>query len=395
MIHKDLGKGLIALSLSLLMGSAVFAEETPQKVVKSRVSPLAKGTDYDSKVQEETPKESKGSPKKGRKRPPAAITPTARGCPGRNNIYATGDYILWKAVEDAILLVAEGQAPVGSPQGILGNTHLSGPGFRYRSGFQIGVGLNVHYDNWDFYGNWTHMRNSTTTSESASAPVFFIMPVQSGSVGGDPPTASSYTVDWKLRFDTFDVEMGRQLYLGRRLIIRPFASARAAWINRRMEANFTGMNSNYANFFQGVSPRTLNGPMFLDFKNTFWGLGPRAGVDTRWMLTKLGFGFLANISGSLLTGPFRNRTTAIVNDVTVMEGALLDKRLFTTRTNVEGSIGFDYGHCFARWVFLYTSVSYEVSYWWNMLATLSYIDTSVHKNDLCLRGLNVQLRVDF
>jgi hypothetical protein len=317
--------------------------------------------------------------------------PTARGCPHQNNVYVTADFIYWKAIEDDVVVAAKSPNFL-SGKGNLGLTQYPTTHFAYSPGFEVGLGANMNYGDWDVYGNWTRLRNHNTTEHESSFNEFVVVPL--AIVGAiSPPVASSYKSRWKLNYDTFDFELGRAFVLSRRVTMRPFVGARAVWIHRSIETNYEGLQADYDDFFQS-SALFLNGPIKLASRNDYWGLGPRIGLNSRWLLGSTGFGLMANISGSLEAGPFKNWTTARVFGPTTLEGKILEKRVFTTRGNLDALVGFDFGKCF-DWVYMYLSLGYDVSFWWNMLNTISFVENDTHRTDLSLRGLDFRVRLDF
>jgi hypothetical protein len=332
-----------------------------------------------------------GEQKGEKKKKSMENNPSGRGCVASNNIYITGDFIYWKAVEDDIEEIVARSPNVLTPQGNLGLVQMPTMHFSYNPGFEVGVGANMNYGDWDVFGNWTRLRSHNTTAHTSEINEFIILPLVAGT--GTLPVASRYKSRWKLNYDTFDFELGRAFVLSKRVIMRPYVGGRAVWVYRSIESHFYGLNSNYQNFFSSSGP--LNGPIDLDFRNEFWGLGPRLGLNSRWLLGNSGFGLMANIAGSFDAGPFKNKTvTTVYGPSETLEGKILVKRLFTTRANVDAAIGLDYGKCF-DWLYMYFSIGYDVSYWWNMLSTMSYSETTSNKTDLSLRGLDIRARLDF
>ena len=314
--------------------------------------------------------------------------PSGRGCVASNNIYITGDFIYWKAVEDDIEEQILIKAPNFLTQGVEGLVQAPTMHFSYNPGFEIGVGANMNYGDWDVFGNWTRMRNHNTTAHISDHPEFVVLSLSRGT--GVPPVASQYKTHWKLNYDTFDFELGRAFVLSKRVIMRPYVGARAVWIYRSIESHFFDLFP-YENPFMGGS--SLIDPIDLKFRNEFWGLGPRLGINSRWLLGNSGFGLMANLAGSFDAGPFKSITNTTIKSSPAKKGEILIKRLFTTRSNVDVAVGLDYGKCF-DWLYMYFSLGYDVSYWWNMLSTVSY-GNNAKKTDLSLRGLDFRARLDF
>jgi hypothetical protein len=132
-------------------------------------------------------------------------------------------------------------------------------------------------------------------------------------------------------------------------------------------------------------------------KNDFWGIGPKAGVSTRWFVDSH-WNFFGNCSGSLLYSSFDVRATTVVNTVTTTSLNGTHHRIVPT---VQGAIGFGWEANFlSNHYHVAMNIAYEAQYWWrqNQLFNYTNIAEPVLKRygeDLGLHGLTINALFDF
>jgi hypothetical protein len=76
--------------------------------------------------------------------------------------------------------------------------------------------------------------------------------------------------------DLLDLELARHYYVGKRLSVRPFFGARAAWIRQKVEIDYLFVT-------RPLLPRKN---VFIDQLARSWAVGPRVGLSTKWGLGK-------------------------------------------------------------------------------------------------------------
>ncbi len=114
-------------------------------------------------------------------------------------------------------------------------------------------------------------------------------------------------VDWQLNLDLLDGEIGREFFVSRHLTLRPFLSVRGAWLKQ----TFT---PTYEFSINTLAPSVLSGNQFegsfcglicsgTKFRNGFQGVGPRAGLNSEWMIGG-GFSLYSDAAIALLWGQF-------------------------------------------------------------------------------------------
>ena len=96
------------------------------------------------------------------------------------------------------------------------------------------------------------------------------------------------STEWKIRLDLLDLELGREFFVSRKLTLRPFIGLRQAWIDMSQNVFFSsniafplGTNLSFYTLTDTlVAAKNEN----IYLKNRFRGLGPRAGLNSRWLI---------------------------------------------------------------------------------------------------------------
>jgi Legionella pneumophila major outer membrane protein precursor len=179
----------------------------------------------------------------------------------------------------------------------------------YQPGFEVGGGYALASPGKDLQVNWQHLRTSTSDAAAVTqADGQWISPFsQTG-----PPTADTYdelysnsgvnkllSADGQVKFayDAVNVDFGQYLDLGWSLSVRLFAGLSYARLQERLYSSFFGAPPAP----DAVFPESV--PLSISLNNTtsFWGVGPRFGLDTAYQ-TPGGFRFTAQLAGALLIG---------------------------------------------------------------------------------------------
>jgi hypothetical protein len=176
--------------------------------------------------------------------------------------------------------------------------------FQWDPGFIVGVGYGMAYDQWNTNASYTWFH--TEGKDFASSDQGAIFSTFLGNFYADNPDGAglhgpSYRrayIDWTVSFNMFDWELGRSFRVSEALSLRPFVAAKGGWIHQsvhtRWEIPDVAALPNPVPFNQASE----------NIKNHFWGIGPAAGVDTRWNLFAKDWGvyLFGNFSGALLWG---------------------------------------------------------------------------------------------
>ncbi len=314
--------------------------------------------------------------------------------------FLSADFLYWQAREDSL---AVGIVNFGSfAFSPLVGAHVLNMDFSWNPGVKVGLGLGApQHDHWDLFFEWTHLISHSSTSASAL--------VQDAAHSQGAVNTSLMQPDfeflahiargtWKLLYNTIDGNVGRPYYSGKMLTFRPHIGLRGAWFRQTLDAA-------YDNVFVSGFP-TIHLTNHTKFDS--WGIGPRVGVESNWMLGK-GFSIYGNAAFSLLYTYFHVKETDVLYDpglfiatVFPATSSIKDKtRNSQVRSNAEGALGFGWGRYFDcnRWHIDFT-LGYEFQYWFNANKNLQFLDDAAHgihtsRGDLALHGATFSMRLDF
>ncbi|MBI3236101.1 MAG: hypothetical protein HYZ48_00050 [Chlamydiales bacterium] len=301
--------------------------------------------------------------------------------------FITAEFIYWKAYEEGLDYATTGVAPA-TANASRGSVH--NPSFGYEPGFKLGFGLKFRHDGWDLYGNWTWLSefegngraNASTNSvvnATWTAPVI--------NVNG-PFDVTSFNMDhahahWDMKFNSLDLELGRNFYISRFLTLRPHFGFKFGWVNQDYEVKY----------------HTLDGLDAADYhikmNQDFFGCGLRTGLDTVWYFTKH-WGLYGDFAFAALWSRFHsNRKDSYADAATPKFHNLKTHNHFNTMTEVlELGLGFRYDTTFfiGDYAF-YLQAGWEEQIWFNQNQYYDLADDV--KGNMGMQGLSVKTGIMF
>lgn len=298
-------------------------------------------------------------------------------------VFLTGDYLYWTANEDNLEFAVSG-ANINNASTLsvdvlptkTGKTYE--PHFRFHSGFKAGIGFDFGHDKWDMYINYTWF-NSHSNSKSAIRngfePLVNLVPV-----GSATPYAllNAATMKWKLNyFNVFDVELGRNMYISKFLSLRPFFGVKGTWQKQTYKLNY-----------QFTDVPTINS----ENKNSFWGVGLLAGVNTTWHLAGT-WSLFADLALSSLWGVFHVKRED-ENPFTETSYYNSKKSFHSIKPVIELGAGIRKEQWFNKDRFhLAVQAGWEQQVWFSQNQFDFY--TAPREGDLTLQGFTGKVRFDF
>jgi hypothetical protein len=204
-----------------------------------------------------------------------------------------------------------------------------------------------------------------------------------------------------LHFNMADLRMGGTFSPRKFLDVTPFIDVCAMWVQQNFSIDVSGGNA-------PPFGATVLGDK-IKLSNHYWGVGPKVGLDTLWILGG-GVSFYSNFDLSLLYGQFhikQNETTQVVG--VVPPTVLLNvphNRYYLARLNLDLMIGL-------RWTYLFQDDAYKITLeagWEQMIllgqnqlmrffpsttTTGNPAPNSSGKGDLTLQGLTMQATFGF
>lgn len=314
-------------------------------------------------------------------KPPPCRVPRPRCCPPPCEVpcyydddwYGSFDFLWWQGNTGSInaITALEGTIDTGGTiDTLIIDLVLDEYDFKWRPGFRLGVG---HYligmDNWDFFGNWTwfHDVGKGKVLSDISIPSLFTL-------------STNASASWKLNYNVFDLEFGRNFLICDRFDIRPHFGFRGAIIDQKYAARVPSID---------FSAFGITGMLSAKAQNEFTGAGIRGGARLIWELNPH-LGILGQFAGSVILGEFDlNATTN--TDVTIDIGATADFRgsaktagtFFKARTNLEGLFGL-----YSKWPIycdqqlLEFTLGYETAVWFKQNELNAFVASSTSVLDL-------------
>ncbi len=321
--------------------------------------------------------------------------PTGISVRGSWDLYTTASFTYWNPYQENMELgiIADNSDPTI----FILNGNFKSLDFDYQPGFTVGIGTNVDRGNWDLYLQYTWFRGTDDIEISLNPagnnvliPKWEIPDVASPSYFGGKEK-------WRLQMDLLDFEMGSDYCITTALSFRTFFGARAAWIRQKISVE-------YLNETTGL---LLNHNVFAKQRSRSWAIGPRAGLQSNWMLGKE-IRFYGNASGDLL---FTQYTTLNIDQrATTSAGAVATSSLYHTGQNnlnyLRGHFALDLGFGWGRYIHknathidLSAEYGFQIFLDQNMFRFFlddQYLATSFIPNgNLYIHGLKSTLRLDF
>ncbi len=307
---------------------------------------------------------------------------------GAWGFFFSADFLYWQAREDGLEYGVTSTSSTAFTSGKVLNMD-----FKWHPGVKIGLGMDFPcHDNWDIFAEWTHLVSHNNTSSSVSGlEVIFPSLLEPAFITTN--TVTNARASWKLVYNTFDLNIGRPYYSGKLLTLRPHIGLRGSWFKQKYSATYL----NGFTLFSWVDNTTFNS----------WGIGPRLGFDSNWMIG-CGFRIFGNAAFSLLYTYFDVKKleeefittggTAALTASSFVENKKMNSQV---RSNAEASLGFGWGSYFSNncW-YIDLSLGYEFQYWPDANKDLRFVDSSaagvfVSGGNLALHGVTFKVRLDF
>jgi hypothetical protein len=209
---------------------------------------------------------------------------------------------------------------------------------------------------------------------------------------------------WNLKIDFLDLSLSRSYYSGTRLTVCPFFGARGAWIRQALNTEYVG-STTYApsRGGPGYIRATVNNEI------TSWGVGPRTGFESNWLL---GYGtrLIGNASGDILYTRYSLRQdsqAANFSELTpginpIISNPALSQTIDYLRAHTEIELGFGWGSYFDNhnW-HIDLSATYGFQTFWSQNMIRNFEDSFMQtksfapNGNLYVHGMNLKANMDF
>jgi hypothetical protein len=267
----------------------------------------------------------------------------------------------------AVPFIPQDLDKVGSPPRSMGDLD---PGRRFGGYGSFSVARNINaVDDWRFSAGFNVFGTSERTtfaSQTFTAPFF--------------SATNSAAITERDRFGlyTADFDFGRNWTTGM-VQVRAFAGLRSLYTNDRFDALLHTEGTDKTGFLRST---TTIADSLSRGRSTFFGLGPRAGMD---FFAGSTFGVVGNVSGALLVGS--RQSSVFTTDMIVVNGgsSIFGANLVTNNEttfvgNISGSLG-------AAWQFSPMGqlvIGYKVDKWYNVRENFSFSGLS-RKEDIFIQ----------
>ncbi|HSX03600.1 MAG TPA: Lpg1974 family pore-forming outer membrane protein [Rhabdochlamydiaceae bacterium] len=265
--------------------------------------------------------------------------------------------------------------------------------FDWDPGYRVGISYGMMHDQWDTqaYYTWfkTTGKDHVSSLPGAVHSTFlgnFYIDNQDGK-GLSGPSYQEASIQWTIHFNMFDWELGRNFWVSNSLAIRPFVGVKGGWIDQSIHSKWQDPALSATLFFNTGTE---------NLKNNFWGIGPAAGINTRWNLFNFGchsFDLFGDFSGAIMWGHwtfgdlFKNDIDQVVSvDLNPIKSGASMLRTF---------MGFSWKAFFSQNRTQFSAkLGYEMQFWLDQLQFYSFVGGRLN-NELTLQGGTLEFCFDF
>ncbi|MBS0653443.1 MAG: hypothetical protein JSR39_07970 [Verrucomicrobia bacterium] len=305
------------------------------------------------------------------------------------NLFLTGEFLYLQAEENGLEYAVKSNDPTFSA----GNEKFDYQNldFDYHIGFRAGIGYNIPHDSWDLYAYWTHY-NTDAEGHSHTADGEGLFPTWGFFSPGSNQTRYALNANARLRLNLniIDVELGREYTVGKWLNFRPSMGIRTGFIDQHYHVVYRPIILEVGSGFAADD---------IKLKNDYWGVGPKAGIDTQWVFGR-GFCIYGSAAISLLFGEFEIRRSEFIPNSPFSNKAHHDFHQVRAITDIAIGIGWDIMLAHDQY-HLSIRGGYEQHLYFGQnqfdrvyyTAFMSNIGSNL--GDLSLQGWTASLRVDF
>lgn len=348
------------------------------------------------------------------RRSPCMVNPAARPTQKCDwGGYLTVDPLLLQARENGLEFAVRTQN-TGQLTGTTNDNFLSGRSkvkgleFKWDWGVRVALGANLAYDGWDAYATWTWFRTHANRNVTAASNQFLtpeFLNNEAGRVGTFTGPASQLqgllsnaSSHWKLRYNALNLEVGREFFVSKWLVLKPHGGLTTAWIRQKDTLAYNG-------FVVGAvaTPNPVSSASVF-MKNNFWGIGLRFGLETQWGIG-CGWSIFGDASASLLYGYFKVNHS----ESDVLVSGVVNNPLYTLAnfyhvdrfiTDFIAGLRYDYMFCDERY-HLGFQVGWEHHMFFGQNQFPKFPASNfpgmiiANQGDLSLQGVSAQVRFDF
>lgn len=314
---------------------------------------------------------------------------SARFKPDSTSFDVFADLLVWCAKESG----SDNWAQVIVAHGAAIKCDVRDVRFDWDAGFRVGLGYGMRHDQWDTQLYYTrfhtqgddHVSSSPGSVFSAFLGNFYIDNQNGAGISGIAYQKAS--MRWTIHFDMLDWELGRNFRVSKALALRPFIALKGGWIHQSIHTKWQHPNRSGAEFFNTGKE---------NLKNNFSGIGPCAGLNTKWALVvreNQSFSLLGDLSGAVMWGHWKLKDV-YKNDIQ-QEVVVKLSHINSAASMLRTFLGFGWDTNFRQNRSHFSAkLGYEMQFWLDQLQL--YLFDAGRLNDvLTLQGGTLEFRFDF
>lgn len=314
------------------------------------------------------------------------------------DMYVDASFIYWQPLQDNMEFGIN-TTDTTSPRTMFGTSsapvsnNLINLNTDYKPGFQVGLGMNYDYDNWDSYLQYTWFHNTNTSSSNGTGSAAILQTYgHPASVTSDvAPEQDTASASWNLKIDLADFQLARSYYVGTKLTFRPYFGLRGAWIRQKYNLTYVNTTS---------SPGT-DGTYTVNNRSTSWAIGPEAGMNASYLFC-CGLRAYGDVESDLTYTHYRTSFSSATTGTSAETLSVKESGLGSVRPHCNIDLGLGWGMYFDNnnWHFD-LAASYGFQVFWDQNMFRKFNDNSmqgsseVANGNLYLHGLNLTARFDF
>lgn len=285
------------------------------------------------------------------------------------------DLLVWKTSEETSLLWASSLGLAPGNVEVFEGQNLT---FDWDAGFRVGVGHMFGCDCWDvqLYYTWfrSHASKALPKGNELIATQFF-----GGFLNKD--ISESAKIRLTLRYTMLDGQLGRNFSITECLSLRPYMGLKGGWIDQSIHSEW--QNITLLPFTQFSSTE--------DLTNDFWGIGPSAGVGSKWELVRC-FSLFGDFEAALLWGTWENTDVYKNSKSEVINTNMKNSHLGSLTMRAFVGLGWETDIC--GWTHFAARLGYEAQIWFSQFRISTFQQLRVH-GDLTLQGGTLNVSFEF
>ena len=237
------------------------------------------------------------------------------------------------------------------------------PSSEFAPGFKIGGAVDLNYDDWRMFADYTWLHESTHHGA----------PIGSGAIvtpvgGSDFKTVTKVQSNWKMHLDMLDVGFNRAFYRSKRITLSPVAGLKALWIRQNLNIDYK----------TATTDNTYNA------KSHSWAIGPMLGTNAHWL-----FCHGLRLEGKASAAIVYTRFTQLTQDVHYTSKRYVTPSFNSVNPMAELGMGFGWGRYLDNQkYYIDLSARYDFNIFWNQ-------NQIQNGGDLYMHGLTLTGRFDF